>query len=157
MAVLAQEVATEPTAEDVRETVAGDSARPHQRDQRHELDLPLAGGDATQDHRELARGDQTDPRAGLDERHHADERVRPRPERPAEVADHVFEVRRLDQTGADRDERKRGDHHQRAYRGGEAPLAGENAGQQQSPADQRQRLHAPESRAALAVRPVRAR
>ncbi len=46
VAVLEQEATAEPAAEDVGQRVAGDRAQPHQRDQRHELNLsPVKKGD----------------------------------------------------------------------------------------------------------------
>ena len=48
--------------------VPGERARPHDRDQRDQLDLTVSGAHLVEDHRQLPRGDQADPRAGLQKR-----------------------------------------------------------------------------------------
>ena len=50
-----QEAAAEPAAERVRRHVAGDRARPHDRDQQEHVDLALAGDEAAEEDRRLAR------------------------------------------------------------------------------------------------------
>ena len=65
--------AAEPAAERVGREVAGDRAGPHDRDQHEQRDLPLAGDEAADDHRGLARRDEAEERAGLEERERADD------------------------------------------------------------------------------------
>ena len=54
-AVLDHELAAEPAAERVGRHVAEHRAGPHDRDQHHQRDLALAGDEAADDHRRLAR------------------------------------------------------------------------------------------------------
>ena len=136
-AVALEEPAAQPAAEHEAREVAGDGARPDDRDQRDEADLPLAGDDAADDDRRLAGDEQTDERAGLTEREHGDEQVGPGPEGLADVLEDLVEVRQLDHAGAvDRggdggdqaadDERRlelvaAPDHDEREHRGGDEP------------------------------------
>ena len=76
-------------------------------------------------------------------------------ERRAELADGVLEVGRLDEPGADRCQRQRGDEHERLHGARYTLLAGDRAGQQQSRANQWQRLHAPDKRAPAVRRLLR--
>ncbi len=94
MSVRDEEATAEPAAEDERQGVPGGRAHPHQGDQRHELDLALAGGDAAEDDGELARGDQADSGAGLEERQRADERVGVGTERGAGPTESALDVGR---------------------------------------------------------------
>ena len=67
LAVLEQPPAALAPAELVGRDVADDAARPHDRDQRQQRDLALAGDQAADDHRGLARRDEAEERAGLQE------------------------------------------------------------------------------------------
>ena len=107
-AVLDEEVAAQAAPEEVARAVAGDGARPHDRDQRDDVDLALAGDDAAEHHRRLARRDQADERAGLQERQDADEQVGPGAERLPDVDQQLVEVRQLDDAAAvDAEQRRR--------------------------------------------------
>ena len=99
-AVLDQEVAAEPAAEQKLATVAGHRAAQTIAISMKSVDLALAGDDAAEDHERLAGRDEPDERAGLEERHHADEDVRPWPSALADVVDDLLEVGQLDDAGA---------------------------------------------------------
>ena len=87
--VALEEPAAEPPAQVVAREVARDRAGPDDRDQRDDVDPPLAGDDAADEDRELARRDEADERAGLEERQRADEQVRPLAEALADVLDQL--------------------------------------------------------------------
>ena len=79
----------------------GHRAGPHDRDQHEQRDLALAGDEPADDHRRLARRDQADERAGLQEREHADGEIGPLAERLAGVLDQLLHVRQLDHAEPD--------------------------------------------------------
>src|SRR5262249_38196970 len=83
-----QEIPAQPPAELEAREVAGDGARPDDRDQRDDVDPALTGDDATDEDHGLARRDQADEGARLQEREHGDEEVGPTAERPPEVLEH---------------------------------------------------------------------
>jgi hypothetical protein len=93
--------APEPAAERVGREVAGHRAGPRDRDQHEQRDLALPGDHAADDHGRLARRDQADEGAGLQERRHADEQVGPGPERLPDVRDQLLEIGERDQADAD--------------------------------------------------------
>ena len=86
LAVAQQPRPPEPAPQRVGRQVTGDRARPHDADQDEQRDLALAGHHAADDHRRLARRDEADERAGLEEGEHADDQVGPRPERAADLS-----------------------------------------------------------------------
>ena len=108
-AVADHEVAAEPAAEHVGGEVAGDGAGPDDRDQDGERDHALARDEAADDDRRLARRDQPDERAGLEEGHDADRQVGPLAERLAGLLDQVLDVRELDHARADQARADRGE------------------------------------------------
>src|SRR3954452_18424561 len=73
--------------------VARDAAQPDEREQRDERDGALPSDDTADDDRELARRDQADERARLQEGENADEGIRALPERLGEVLDQLLRVR----------------------------------------------------------------
>ncbi len=107
-AVPADERGAETPSEDVRGDVAGERTGPNREDQQGDFRVPLPGRDAADDHRELARRDQTDRGRRLQERHQANQEIGVGAERLADLAHRVLEVRGLDRAaGIDR-ERGRG-------------------------------------------------
>ena len=76
-----------PSGGRARRTVTSPAthARPHDRDQRQQRDLALAGDQPADDHRGLARRDEPEERARLEERERADDEVGPLAERLAGV------------------------------------------------------------------------
>ena len=110
LAVGEQPAAALAPAELVGREVAEQAADPDDRDQHEQRDLALPGDQPADDHGGLAGGDEAEERAGLQERQQADGQVGPRPERLADVLQHVLEVRQLDDADADQD--RGGDRHQ---------------------------------------------
>ena len=96
-AVLLEEVAPEPAADEEARGVAEDRADPDDRDQRQERDGALACDHPARDHHRLARRNEPDESARLEEGHHADERVGPRTERLGDVLDHILRIGQLGQ------------------------------------------------------------
>jgi hypothetical protein len=105
--------APEPAAEQKAGGVASPRGHPHDRDRQIERGGSLAGDRASEDDDGLARGDEADERARLEERERPDQQVRPGAERVGDVPEQLLEVdvreQALDhEVGGDR----RGDDHQ---------------------------------------------
>ena len=69
-------------------------------DQRQQRDLALARDHPAGDHDGLARRDEPDEGARLEEGHHPDQRVSPGPERLGDVLDHLLRVGQLGEDAA---------------------------------------------------------
>src|SRR5204862_7923217 len=85
-AVADQEAAAQAAAQPEADAVARHRADPDQRDQRHDVDLPLPGDDPPDDHGGLPGGDQPHEGAGLQEGQGADQGVRVGAQRLPDVA-----------------------------------------------------------------------
>ena len=103
-AVLEQELAAEPAAEEEAGDVAGAGHRPGEGDQDVEVDRALAGDGAAEQHHGLAGGDQADEGAGLGEGEEADQEVGPGAERLGDGLEDRLEVEDLgEEVVGDRD------------------------------------------------------
>jgi hypothetical protein len=103
-----QEAAPELAAESEAREVAGRGGQPDEDEHQAELDLALRRHHAAQHHGRLARGDEPDERAGLEEGERADQRVGPRAERVRQVGERRVEVGHGDDAGRREREAERG-------------------------------------------------
>ena len=91
--VALQEPAPEAAPDVEARGVAEHGADPHEADQRQQVDLSLPRDHAAGDHHRLPGRHQPHERARLEEGHHADQQIRPGPERPRDVADRLLRIR----------------------------------------------------------------
>ncbi len=89
-AVLDHELAAESAAEPEAHRIAHEGGKPDEADQETDVDLALAGDNASDDHGCFARSDQSDKGPGFQERQNRDEQVRPLPERSRDVLKDLF-------------------------------------------------------------------
>ncbi len=106
-AVLEDEAAAEPPADEEAHAVPGPGGEPGDRDQQVDVDRTLARDGTAEQHHGLTRDHEADAGAGLEEGEGADEEVGPGAERVGDVLQHLLQVVVRDQPA---DQVVAGDH-----------------------------------------------